>query len=79
MSTTSPVYSPTFAADPRTTSCVTEAVSQLLAAKDCPSKFRPLVDYLLGVAAGSTDAVWPSSRSRRAPAAINPGSPSPMN
>jgi hypothetical protein len=33
----------------------TEAINQLLAAKNCPSEFRPLIDYLIGVASGSTD------------------------
>ena len=55
MSATSPGYTPTFAAVPQTTSYVTEAISQSLAAKDCPSKFRPLVDYLVGLAGGCTD------------------------
>ena len=55
MSTTAPSHTPTVSADPQTTSYVTEAISQLLAAKDCPSKFRPLVDYLVGLAGGCTD------------------------
>lgn len=33
----------------------TEAINQLLAVKHCPSKFRPLIDYLIGVAKGHTD------------------------
>lgn len=55
MSATAPSHTPTVSADPQTTSYVTEAISQLLAAKDCPSKFRPLVDYLVGLAGGCTD------------------------
>ena len=55
MSATAPSHVPTVSADPQTTSYVTEAISQLLAAKDCPSKFRPLVDYLVGLAGGCTD------------------------
>jgi hypothetical protein len=54
MSATAPSHTPAVSADPQTTSYVTGAISQLLAAKDCPSKFRPLVDYLVGLAGGCT-------------------------
>jgi hypothetical protein len=55
MSAHAPSYPPTFAADPQTTAHVTEAINFILAAKDCPSEHRPLIDYLVGLSGGSTD------------------------
>ena len=36
-------------------SASTEALNQLLASKNCPSEYRPLIDYLIGISNGSTD------------------------
>jgi hypothetical protein len=46
---------PEINADTVTISFQTEAVNQLLAAKDCPSELRPLIDYLIGASEGSID------------------------
>jgi hypothetical protein len=51
-----PAYnSPSFHTDPVSISFQTEAINQLLAQKDCPSECRPLIDYLIGIAEGSTE------------------------
>ena len=42
-------------ADPETTADITEAINFLLAAHNCPSEHRPLIDYLIGYSAGNTD------------------------
>src|SRR5688500_7871496 len=55
MSATAPSHTPTVSADPQTTAHATEAINFILAAKDCPSEFRPLIDYLIGASGGSTD------------------------
>ncbi len=42
-------------ADPETTAGITEAINFLLAAHNCPSEHRPLIDYIIGYSAGNTD------------------------